>query len=377
MPTPVAAHQVDVATDPVTRADLLALATAEGAHVSLLMPTPRMGPGTRQVGRQFSRLCDVLREAVVTRAVDPALVDRVVAATDRHDFWQNQAEGLAVVAGPAGLLVRRVGQPLRPEVAVGRPRLRPLLPHLVEGATFHVLALSTGSVRLFEGTEHSMRELELESVPSSYDEVVDDRDGRQSLQWSAQGGGTQNFHGHGADSAAERTDTEKFFRLVAQELRRRLPADGAESGPLVLACVPENLALFRAAGGHPQLLQDACVVGNADRLTGVELHRRAWPLAEPLLRVAERDAAAQVLELHGTGKVLTDLDQVLVAAWEGRVEWLFVRPEAAPATTETPVTDDPVDLVLCRVLAAGGHVAAPPPALRDSLDEELVALLRW
>src|SRR5919206_421192 len=287
-------HQVDVATDPVTRQDVVSLAAAAGPHASLLMPTPRMGPETRLGAKQYARLCGVLRHAALARGLDPALVDRVEAVPQRHDFWQHQPEGLAVVAGPAGTLVRPINRPPAPQVAVGTPRLRPLLPHVTDGATFHLLALSTGRVRLYEGTEHTMRELDLGSVPASYDDLAHDRDPQASLQWAPQGGRGVTYHAHGNDAAAERAREAKFFRLVSQELRRRLPV-GADV-PLLLACVPENVALFRAAGGHPALVQD------------------------------------------------------------------------------------PVDLVVCRVLAAGGHCAVQPPELSgvpDGESSDVVALLRW
>jgi hypothetical protein len=379
MTTPVTDHPVDVVTDSVTREDLEALARTSGAHVSLLMPTVRMGPETRAVSRQYRRMCEQLRELAASRNVDGDLVDRVEQAGAVEDFWQQQAEGLAVVAGPDEVLVRRLGAAVGPELAVGRPRLRPLLPHVTDDATFHILALSMGRVRLFEAGELHIRELDLGTVPASYDELEHDRDRQHSLQWSAQGGQRANFHGHGGDAEADRTQTLKFFRLVSTELRRRLPP-AAGGGPLVLACVPENLALFRDAGGHPQLLEDSCAHGNADRLTAVELHQRCWPLAAPWVRQAERKAADHVQELMGTGRVLTDTDQVLEAAWEGRVEWLFVSPAPAVAPGETEVADDPVDLVLSRVLASGGRAALCPASLRevpDLAEAEIVALLRW
>jgi hypothetical protein len=368
-------HRIDVAADPVTRADLVRLATADGPQVSLLMPTPRMGPDTRLAGKQFARLSELLRRTAADRGVDAALVETLTQAAAGDSFWQHQAEGLALFSGPGGTLVRRLGASLRPEVAVGRPRLRPLLRHQSEGTVFHVLALSTGRVRLLEGDAHTIRELPLGPVPASYDEVRGDRDAQPSLQWSAQGSGKASFHGHGADAASERTRTEKFVRHVAQELRRHLPLDDDGAGPLVLACVPENLALFRAAGGHPRLLGDVCVTGNADRATPAELHGGAWSLVEPGLRRQEREAVTRAQELAGTGLVLSDFDQVLVAAWEGRVERLFVDDHVVTAD-DPVVADDPVDMVLARVLAGGGHCAVRPPGL-DAGDSELVALLRW
>jgi hypothetical protein len=375
-------HQVDVATDPLTREDLVELASATGPHASLLMPTSRMGPSTRMTGRQFSRLCEELRRVASDRGVDDDLVDRVEEQAHGDEFWQHQAEGLAVVAGPDTTMVRRLGAPLAPEVAVGRPRIRPLLPHVTDGTRFHLLALSTGRVRLFEGSEHTMRELPLGPVPSSYDELALDRDPQQSLQWAPVGGGAVNYHAHGGDASAERTHTVKFLRIVSQELRRRFPA-GAPGGageevPLLLACVPENLALFRSAGGHPRLVDDVVVAGNADRTTPAELHEQAWEVVAPRLRGSEEAALAQVLELRGTGRVIEDLDQVLVAAWEGRVERLFVGASSQETAGEpTTVIDDPVDLVVARVLAAGGHCAVQPEALDRTTDSELVALLRW
>jgi hypothetical protein len=313
--------------------------------------------------------------SLVAERFDAELADLLapvesLAADDQ--FWQSQGDGLALYAAPSGVRRFRLPVPVADEASIGVPRLRPLVPALTSGTTVLVLALSSRRVRLFEATPWTMTEMSLGPIPSSVDESEPDRDLQQSLQSSSQGGGDQNFHGHGGDASAQRTVTERFFRAVAHGLAGRV---GLASAPVVLACVPENRALFESVGGHPQLTKEI-VPGNADRTPANTLHRQVWEVAADLIPDADRPDLGRWAALTGTGRLLHDLPAVVNAAGEGRVEAVLVAPE--PLTDGTPRrVHDGVDLAIRSTLRHGGRVHALPdiPALASS--DGITAVLRW
>jgi hypothetical protein len=55
-----------------------------------------------------------------------------------------------------------------------------------------------------------------------------------------------------------------------------------------------------------------------------ELQKRALAIMQPYFQRAQEGAAAQYRQLTGTGRVVSDISGVVTAAYEGRIETLFV-----------------------------------------------------
>jgi hypothetical protein len=81
--------------------------------------------------------------------------------------------------------------------------------------------------------------------------------------------------------------------------------------------------IYRQANTYPDLLEGG-IEGNPDRLSNKELHDRAWPLVKPFFEEARQRAVAQYRQLAGTGHASCDLEAVVAAGHQGRVETLFV-----------------------------------------------------
>lgn len=90
-----------------------------------------------------------------------------------------------------------------------------------------------------------------------------------------------------------------------------------------MAAVDYLQPIYRQANTYPHLLERG-VEGNPDRLDSKELHERVWPLVKPHFEEAQQRAAAQYRQMSGTGYTSDNLEAVVAAAYEGRVETLFV-----------------------------------------------------
>lgn len=363
-------YDVDPATDPVRPDDLRDLAALDGRCVSLFMSTHRSGPNTRTGGDRLRRMMALASRHLGTDKTE-LLASVENLATD-DNFWQHQGEGLAVYVVPSGLLHFRLPMPVAAEVAVGAPRLRPLVPAITSSAVVLVLALSTQRVRLFEASPWTMTEMTLGDIPARVDELESDRDLQQSLQSSAQGGGDQNFHGHGGDASAQRAVNERFFRAVARGLSSRV---GLNSPPVVLACVPENRALFQSVGGHPRLVEEF-LPGNADRTPPALLHRQVWEIAASLTADSSSRELDHWTSLAGTERLQHDLHAVLSAAGQGRVEALLVAPQS-PIDATPRLVRDAADLAIASTLRHGGRVHALPDTPALASGDGITAALRW
>jgi hypothetical protein len=242
-------------------------------------------------------------------------------------FWKNQSDGLAAFLAPQFLRLFRLPVAFQDAVVVAsRFSIIPLLPVLSGNERFFVLALSQHAVRLLQGTRHSVSEVDLTSVPQNLAEALLTHEAMQPFSFqgrrAGQGAGSWGgiFHGHGVGIDDTKEELLHYFQKIDRGLH---PLLKEEKAPLVLATVEYLQPIYRQANTYSQLLEQG-VEGNPDRLSSKELHDRAWPLVSPLFETAKQRAAAQFWQLADTDHASCDLERVVAAAYEGRVETLFV-----------------------------------------------------
>ena len=368
MGEPVNLSEIDAVTD----SDVRALAGQEaGPCLSMFMPTHRAGPETRQDPLRFRNL---MGEAAA-RLSDQGLTSREVvdflapvASLDGDTaFWRHMADGLAVFLAPG--LHRRFRVPLDLEegLFVGAGfRLRPLLPLTAENGSFFVLSLSQNEVRLFEATRSSIGEVALGPGSASMAEALADEEHERQLQVRSSGradaAGRSMYHGHGAGGEIDKQQLERYFRAVDGNLAAVL---GEGRHPLVLACVAYYAPIYRAVSHYP-VIAEGCVEGSPEGRSPQELHTAAWPLVEPLLADARRDAEARLASVAGTDRSLDDSAAIADAARQGRVDTLFLAAADAPGERPGPNVTPPADDDLLEgatqdTLRAGGVVFAEDP----------------
>ena len=310
------------------------LETRPGWHVSIFMPTLHRGAETQQNPIRCKTLLRQAEEQLLANGLRPQEVQNLVQPVQQllanHVFWQRQSHGLALFLAPQIFRAYSVPLPLD-ELVVVAPRFhsKPLLPLLSGDGHFFVLALSQKEVRLLRGTRYSISEVELPGVPQGVAEALryEDPEKKGHHYPGSQGrpaGGISPLAGHGVgieDATHEPNDAIlRYFQQVDAGLRAFLRDEHA---PLVLAGVEYLLPIFRRANTYPHLLTEG-VTGNPEGLRPEELQERAWPLVQPHFQRTQEGAAAQYRQLVGTGRATGDLSAVITAAYDGRIDTLFV-----------------------------------------------------
>jgi hypothetical protein len=154
--------------------------------------------------------------------------------------------------------------------------------------------------------------------------------------------------------------------------------------PLVLAALPENQALFRAANHNPHLLSCA-IERDPSPMSDDELRRQAWKCVEPLYleRLAKLSEDFRVAQSRGQGT--SDLSDAGRAAHEGRVYALLVEAERTVPGSLNPDTgafcpgggsEDALDDLAELVLRRKGTVVIVPHE-RMPTDTGLAATFRF
>jgi hypothetical protein len=80
---------------------------------------------------------------------------------------------------------------------------------------------------------------------------------------------------------------------------------------------------YRAATKYPNL-HNVAIDSGPGSLSRDELHREAWSIASAAFAEARAESSERINEFLGRGKASIQLDEVLAAAHDGRIDRLFV-----------------------------------------------------
>jgi hypothetical protein len=301
----------------------------EGLHISLYMPTYQAGTDTQQ---NLIRCKNLMREAEERlRAAGfrtPEIhtwLEPIQQLVADHTFWQHQSHGLAIFRDVERFRVYRLPLAFEELVVVAeRFHLKPLLSLLTGDGQFYVLALSQNAVRLLQCTRHHLHTVQLENVPQSLAEALKYDDSEKQLQFhtGTPGGGGRRaamYHGQGIGEDAK-DNIRGYFRQIDRGVQEVISDDNA---PLVLAGVDYLLPLYHEVSSYTHVVADG-ITGNPDDLRAETLHERAWPLVEPRFHQAQEDARAHYERYVGSARASHDLATIVPAAYDGRIDTLFV-----------------------------------------------------
>lgn len=357
--------------DLLTRADFESLVESrEGVHVSLFMPTQRGGREAEADRLRWKNLLTAAESALLEEGRPKHEVARILKpAWDLHGdarTWNAMADGLACWLRDGEMQSYRVPVELPALAAVGESFIiGPALPMLTD-QTFLVLALSQKQVRVLRGSRTRVGELDLPDVPRAFEDVFE-AEGPQSdnvprPNASGYTGAGTVFYGSGALDNVHKEDVTEFFRMVSDGVHRHV---AHRTLPMVLAGLPEWVAVYRDVNRYPHLL-DRAVERNPDDLTDEQLRDAAWALVEERLAAQARALLDRLGEQRGRGAGAVGAEQVLEAAQEGRVDTMLVTPDGCwPGSSGIEVvrlngmTQDPCELVDAAAMATlrtGGQV---------------------
>ncbi len=361
--------------------ELLALAELRGpAVVSIYLPTTPLTAQAQADRIELKNLAaqarTALEQAGVATSAEVAEIDEELAdLVDDDDFWEYQAQGLAVFVTAEHVWTHRLPHAVTAEVHVSdRAYLKPLLAVTSVPMSCYVLALAEGEVRLVEvAADLPPVPVKVEGLPRS----AADAAGKTSISG-------RSHSGRQVGSEGKRMHIRHYARQVDAALR---PFLAGSTTPLVLAAVEPVRSIFRAASSYPHLV-DAVIETNPDRVSDQELAAAA---REILLEQQAADVArlAELFETRSSQRrTLTEVTDAARAATAGAIDTLVVDKELF---VEGTVDDDGtvhgpdtaqgqvygvVDEIARRVLLTGGTVLSVDAASVPG-GQRFAAILRY
>ena len=304
-------------------------------------------------------------------------------------FWRNQSDGLAIFSSNGWFRTFRLPVSFAPRYYIGTGfYLVPLVGELMEANPFYLLSLELENIRLFRGSRSGMEEIPIEDrIPDRLEDRVGYDYEQKSLQARSQspGSGKSGYHGHAESDWDRKDEILRYFQSVDKALEPILDP----KYPLLIASQEYLAAIYRGANSFGNTLEET-LIANLSEATLPELHEKALDVLRPRLEAKGKEKWAAFLQFHGTGKATAQMDEILKAALEGRIDTLFIAPGAELWGTfddqnlEVHTVDKPssqaeslVNRAVRLTLQHGGEVYERDPEGMTGKDMPVTALYRY
>jgi hypothetical protein len=370
--------------------------------VTLTLPTHPSPPENRTDRPEFRRLVERATELLGGEPEAPRILAPLLAIGNDRDFWEHAPDGLAIFAADGLAEVFPLASLASARVTVGdRFDTLRLLQEAAAIDPVAVLALSSREASLFHMAGAFLEPIPLGGKDGSLHRIdVIDAETCEAHRVRRSTGPVGSVHGgYGTKADDTDADTERFFREVVGEVRRRL-ADHRNL-PLLLVALSEHAGLFgRLAGG---LVAEPFLPLDPQRLDAADLRRELDPILRArrarlvesrvnAFQAARARARRQTAPEPVSGDGLEDLAEIARAAVAGRVGLLLVerdrqdpgrldrhggRIERGAEATQSgsELIGNLVGLVAEEVLLQNGEIVLLEPAEMPT-DSGLAAILR-
>jgi len=306
--------------------------------LSLYMPTWRAGKEVQQNAIRFKNLVtrseEKLQEAGLPKKEIAALLQPLTDLIPADSFWQHQDLGLALFRSSQDYYYFNLPENPAEEVVYSDEfYVKPLISAVTEDRVFYLLTLSQGNLRLFRCSRYDLKQIELQNVPASIEEMMKYEDPEKSLQYHTGTAGTGNrpaqFHGQGtsSDASRQKKDTQRFYHMVDNALREQgyhKRMQDEEAG-LIIAGTDELIPMYREANSYPRLL-DSALNKNPDELDDRTLHEHGWKLIANQIDYEKQQLVEKFLEMRPGTETSMNPEEIIKGAAMQRVHVLFIEP---------------------------------------------------
>ena len=274
-----------------------------------------------------------------------------------QNFWDYQANSLAILATPDSIRTYRLANKLQNIVEVSdRFHLNPLLRAVTFSHAAYILALSENAVRLIQVSPDSQaKEITVPNMPdnaSDASNIVADKD--------------SSGKDHRPNAQAHHAYLANYVRKINAALK---PMHLHSHSPIILAATQPLDAIFRSLT-RLNLLPTS-IAGNPEHLSAPELALAARPVLDAHYQSLIDDFHQLFTQRTGQKRATTDLSDAARLATFGGIERLLVDIDGVVAGTvdeETgavsfagendAVSYGIVDEISCRALRTGAKVMA-------------------
>lgn len=320
----------------LSRKELMMLAEQEQElAVSIYMPLEHKRGESRQDAIVLSHLLKQAEQQLVRRGMASPAVQRLLAPARAlaagAAFWGMRGRGLALYITPRVFHYYDCPVRFQERALVARHLyIKPLIPLLYEPGAFYVLALSEHHVRLLQSTANDLTELPMGGMPERTHQAAPGTksEAQYALHTAPAAGVSRPLLVSRAQGDRNENRKEQLRRLIALVERGVASALREQRAPLVLAGNERLIPLYREVNTY-QSLEELYIAGNPDDLPTKTLYLLALAILQPHLQEPVQQALCRYHKLRATAHVTHALNEIVPAAYMGKIETLFLNDTAS------------------------------------------------
>ncbi len=288
----------------------------ENGLISIYLKTVSAGDQTNQnvirLKNALSRLEEELEKMGKSSDFSKVLVDlKDKYLTQGNEFWQNQKSSLVIFMNPEGYKVFKLNIDIDDiEVYVDKYyNIRHFVESQMYEQEYYVLCLNDNSIDFYRADMEGMDGINIEGLPKSLSDIVEDSsDG-------ADGG--LSLDGIGEKKDIKSKKERKLLDVVAEKLKEYL---GDTNLPLVLCGTRETLNSFRDIFEYKHIVEDEVHEISSE----AHVHSESWKVIENGVEKYISGEKAQLEDNFAISKLSFNISDVLVGAFESKIEKLFI-----------------------------------------------------
>lgn len=368
------------------------LLSNEGTCISLYQKTHRHRPEKQQNLIRFKNLVKEIEQSLGIKYDKKTIEKKMKAFYDLEQdrpFWEHVADGLAIFASEDQCIIYRLQRPVNELAMVADSfHIKPLIRIFQSADRYHLLTLDQKEFSLFEGTRYQLEEVELDpQISSTITDALGDDYGEKLLIIGGSGPrGQAVFHGFGSKKDVIDKETEKFFRIVDEEVLTYYSQ--TSKIPLYLVALDENQSSFRKISKNKYLQKEGIKV-SSQSMDIESLKKAAWEAMEESYLEKTRLLVEKFENARSQDKGSDDIAQVVRAATENKISHLLLESDRViagsidletgnllDANIEDPHIDDVLDDLAELVFKQQGEVLVLPKERMPS-STGLAAIYRY
>lgn len=298
--------------------------------ISIFLPTHRAGKEV-QSGEDALKLKNLLKEVkgkLAFEEMDPKEIDALIAPIQNliedSEFWRHRSDGLAIYRSDDFFETYTLPINFSEFNYVANSfYLKPLLSMFSGDGTFYVLTLELENIKLYEQTRDSISEVNIKDIiPARMEDRVGYDYEPRSPQYKshADAKGRSIYYGHAEADYDRKNEIARYFGAVDKGLMTFLKD---KTAPMIIASQEYLFSIYKAENSYKYLV-DNYINCNLSETNKFLLHELAWQKMEKRFDDGRKEKISLFKEFEGTGRTSTDIKQVFLAAWEGKIDALFI-----------------------------------------------------
>ncbi|MEL7587530.1 MAG: hypothetical protein AAGU19_12515 [Prolixibacteraceae bacterium] len=292
---------------------------------SIYISTQRVGENRESIlalKNQLSRISNQLLELGMSTGETERYLEPMRELTGSTGMWRFLSDSLCIFRSPDKFFYTTL--PFEVDelgLVSNRFHLLPLLSVFNNNHRFLILRLSLNGNSLYKATTEDISEILVgDFFPENMQDSVGVDNEKSSLQFRGgqTGDGLGLYAGIGPGKDLKEREIRKYLQDIDNGLTKVLDDF---SLPLVVVSVEHLFSVFKSTTSYKNVYPH-CIAGNYDHVKDHVLHEKALELLKPYFEQVKNEGKEKFRD--SPGKVTSNVNEVIRAAYEGKVDTLFI-----------------------------------------------------